>query len=292
VFGDTRRVDNPTIQRRRLGNALRRAREAAGRTQDEAAMVLDAASSKVSRLELGQSGVRLTDLNILLDYYAVAPPEAASMRDLARAGRQRGRWSGYRNVVPQWFRQYMDLELDATSVRWYQTELVPGLLQTESYIRAMHRRPEDQPSDEEVERRVKVRLERQAILHRQSPPEVGFILSESALRRRIGDPETMQEQLHHLADFCDRPNVDLQVYPFAAESFVTSVFGFIMLGFDGMSASVVYLEDFSDAAYLDRPEVLRSYGRLWERLSAAALGPAESRKFILRVADEVKREHE
>ncbi|MEU1884450.1 helix-turn-helix transcriptional regulator [Micromonospora rifamycinica] len=112
----------PTIQRRRLGNALRRAREAAGKNQDEAAEVIDSAGSKISRLELGQSGIRLTDLKLLLDFYGVPPEEAEPLRELARAGRQRGRWTGYRNVVPDWFRQYLDLEADAAEIRWYQSE--------------------------------------------------------------------------------------------------------------------------------------------------------------------------
>lgn len=108
----------------RLGNALKRAREAAGKTQDEAAAVIDSAASKISRLELGQSGIRLTDLKLLLDFYGVTGEDAEPLRDLARAERQRGRWSGYRNVVPDWFRQYLDLEADATEIRWYQPEVL------------------------------------------------------------------------------------------------------------------------------------------------------------------------
>jgi transcriptional regulator with XRE-family HTH domain len=129
---------NPTIQRRRLGNALKRAREQAGKTQEAAPARIDAAASKISRLELGQSGIKLTDLAFLLDFYRVSGEQAESMRDLARAGRQRGRWSGYRNVIPDWFRQYVDLEADASEIRWYQPEVVPGILQIEAYIRAMN----------------------------------------------------------------------------------------------------------------------------------------------------------
>ena len=117
---------NPTIQRRRLGNALRRAREATGKTQDEAAAAIDSASSKVSRLAQGQSGIRLLDPGALLNLYGVSGEQAESMGDLARAGRQKGRWSGYRDVIPDWFRQYLDLEADAAEIRWYQPELIPG----------------------------------------------------------------------------------------------------------------------------------------------------------------------
>ncbi|MBM7077468.1 helix-turn-helix domain-containing protein [Micromonospora humida] len=272
----------PTIQRRRLGNALRRAREAAGKSQDEAAEVIDSASSKVSRMELGQSGIRLTDLKLLLDFYGVSAEEAEPLRELARAGRQRGRWSGYRNVVPDWFRQYLDLEADAAEIRWYQSEVIPGILQTEPYIRAIIDR-------DDVERQVEVRLERQKVIDRPDGPELNFILSESALRRNLGDPAAMRDQLTHLAALADRSNVTIQVFPLDAETYVTASYNFIILRFgEEVASDVVYLETFTDADYLDSPEALRAYNRLWGRLQAAALGPAESRRLMLRIAGEMK----
>ncbi|MBO4159348.1 helix-turn-helix domain-containing protein [Micromonospora antibiotica] len=272
----------PTIQRRRLGNALRRAREAAGKSQDEAAEVIDSASSKVSRMELGQSGIRLTDLKLLLDFYGVSAEEAEPLRELARAGRQRGRWSGYRNVVPDWFRQYLDLEADAAEIRWYQSEVIPGILQTEPYIRALI-------NSEDVERQIAVRLERQKVIDRPDGPELSFILSESALRRNLGDREAMRDQLSQLATLANRPNVTIQVFPLGAETYVVSSFNFIILRFgEEVASDVVYLETFTDADYLDSPEAVRAYNRLWDRLRAAALGPTESRKLILRIADEMK----
>ncbi|MGW1058691.1 helix-turn-helix domain-containing protein [Micromonospora rubida] len=272
----------PTIQRRRLGNALKRAREAAGKTQEEAAEVIDSASSKVSRLELGQSGIRLTDLKLLLDFYGVTGEEAEPLRDLARAGRQRGRWSGYRNVVPDWFRQYLDLEADAAEIRWYQSEVIPGILQIEPYIRTII-------DGDDVERQTAVRLERQKVIDRPDGPELNFILSESALRRTLGEPEAMREQLVHIAALANRPNVTIQVFSLDAETYVTSSYNFIILRFgEEVASDVIYLETFTDADYLDSPEALRAYNRLWDRLRAAALGPAESRKLILRIADEMK----
>jgi len=281
---------NPTIQRRRLGNALKRAREAAGKTQDEAAVVIDAAASKVSRLELGQSGLRATDLNLLLDLYGVSGEQAESMRELARAGRQRGRWSGYRNVIPDWFRQYIDLEADASEIRWYQPEVVPGILQTEPYIRAMNATANGRESGDDVDRQVAVRLERQAIIDQPDGPTLSFILSESALRRNIGDATTMREQLLHLAKVARRSNVEIQVFPFDAQTYEIASYGFIILRFGTETTSdVIYVEDYTDADYLDRPDAVRAYTRLWDRLRAAALGPVESRRLIMRLADEIKR---
>ncbi|GAA4694029.1 helix-turn-helix domain-containing protein [Phytohabitans rumicis] len=281
---------NPTIQRRRLGIALKHAREQAGKTQEEAAERIDAAASKVSRLELGQSGIKLTDLTLLLDFYGVPSEQAESMRELARTGRQRGRWSGYRNVVPDWFRQYVDLEADATEIRWYQPEVVPGILQIEPYARTMITSSPPSSAVEEVDRHVRVRLERQAILERSDAPELGFILSESALRRHIGGPATMRDQLTHLAEISERPHIGLQVLPFDAQTYETASFGFITLRFGHDTTSdVIYLEDYTDAVYLDRPDAVRAYTRLWSRLQAAALGPVESRHLILRVAEEIER---
>ena len=281
---------NPTIQRRRLGLALKRARENAGKTQDEAAAVIDAAASKISRLELGQSGLKLTDLNLLLDLYGVSGGEAEPLRELARAGRQRGRWSTYRNAVPDWFRQYLDLEGDASEIRWYQPEVIPGILQIEPYIRAMNATAHPRLAAEDVDRQVAVRLERQAILRQADGPDLSFILSESALRRTIGDAATMRGQLVHLAEIAKQPNVTLQVFPFDAQTYETASFNFIILRFgDDAASDVIYVETFTDADYLDRPDSVRAYTRLWDRLRAAALGPVESRKLILRMADDMKR---
>ena len=276
----------PMIQRRRLGKALKRARDHAGTTQEEAAAVLDAAASKISRLELGQSGIKLPDLTLLLDFYGVTGEQTERMRDLARAGRQRGRWSGYRNVVPDWFRDYVDLETDASEIRWYQPEVVPGILQTEAYIHAMNATAHPRVTDDEMNRHVKVRLERQAILD-QPDTTLNFILSESALRRNIGDATIMHQQLVHLAELAERPNVELQVLPFDAQTFGAAWIGFIILRFDhDASSDVIYLETFTDADYLDAPDAVQAYSALWSRLSAAAMGQVESRNLIIRLAEE------
>jgi transcriptional regulator with XRE-family HTH domain len=278
----------PTIQRRRLGNALKRARDQAGKTQDEAAAIIDAAASKISRLELGQSGIKLTDLALLLDFYGVSGEQADWMRDLARAGRQRGRWSGYRTVIPDWFRAYVDLEADASEIRWYQPEVVPGILQTEAYIHAMNATAHPRITDEEVNRQVKVRLERQAVLD-QPGTTLSFILSESALRRNIGDATIMRQQLIHLAEAAERPNVELQVLPFDAQTFGAAWIGFTILRFDHDATSdVIYVETYTDGDYRDSQDDVQAYTALWNRLQAAAMGQVESRHLIISLADEKK----
>ncbi|MQA63372.1 MAG: helix-turn-helix domain-containing protein [Actinophytocola sp.] len=277
---------SPTIQRRRLGKALRRAREEARKSQDDAAAAIDAAKSKIVRLEKGHSGLRVTDLNVLLDLYGVTGGDTDWMREMARTGRQRGRWSAYRNVTPDWFVSYLDLEEDASEMRWYQSEVVPGVLQAESYVRAILSTAQPSVADDEVERRVKLRLERRAVLE-STDRVLNFILSESALRRNVGGDVVMAEQLRHLAEVAERSNVQLQVLPFTARTFSAATYGFIVLRFDHDTTSdVVYLEDYTDAAYLDQPEHVRAYNSLWNRLSAAALGQVESRDLIRDIADE------
>lgn len=282
-------MTSPTLQRRRLGIALRRARELANLTQDDAAEAIDAASSKVSRIELGQSGLKLTDLGALIQCYGVPKAEAERLRDLARAGRKRGRWSAFRNITPNWFRDYLDLEDDATQIRWYQPEIVPGVLQTEAYIRAVFTTGGPRSADDEIERLVQLRLDRQAVLER-ADANLHFILSESALCRAVGDPSLMANQLRHIADLGDRSNLDLQVLPFDAQTYTPAYIAVTILRFEqDASTDVVYLEDYTDASYLDIQEPVRAYNALWNRLSAAALGQVESQELLREIADEYER---
>lgn len=277
---------SPTIQRRRLGNALRRAREEAGKTQDEAAGYIDAAASKISRLEMGQSGVKLTDLRLLLAFYEVTGDQAELMRDLARAGRRRGRWTAYAKVIPDWFRAYIDLEADATELHWYQPELVPGILQVESYMRAMKLGAAHPGAGDLSEQHIAVRRARQAIHEQNQPPYMRFILSESAIRRRIGSDAVMVEQLLHLARMAERPNISLRVLPFDTQTIGAAWAGFTIMRFDNDTTSdVVYLEDYTDATYLDSPDEVGVYVDLWNRLRDAVLNQVESRSLILRQAD-------
>jgi transcriptional regulator with XRE-family HTH domain len=277
----------PTIQRRRLGNALRLAREQAGKTQEEAAAAIDARSTKISRIELGQSGLTLTDLRVLFDFYGIAHEDRGWMEDLARAGRKRGRWSAYRKDLPNWFRRFVELESSASEIRWYQTEAVPGILQIEDYIHAMLTTAQPRATDEEVDRQVHVRLQRQSVVQQPDESMLRFILSESAIRRVVGDAPIMRAQLRHIAEMAERPNVELQVLPFDAKTYQAATFAFVILRFESDAASdVVYLEDFTNAAYVDGPDEVQAYTSLWNRLQAAALGPVESRHLILRIAGE------
>jgi transcriptional regulator with XRE-family HTH domain len=280
------------VRRLQLGNELRHAREAAGRTMDEAGVVIERTTSTISRLEHGQTGIRQRDLADLLRSYGADPALIEQLGELARNNSQRGRWSGYRRAYPGWFRMFVDLEEDATSLLHFEVEVMPGLLQTEDYSRTMLSTALANLADDQVENAVRARLHRQAVLTKQDAPRMGFVLSESALRRVVGDARVMRDQLEHLAEIALRPNVQLQVLPFDAPSFGVALFGFTLVRIPAPGAAgpldFVYLEDYVDARYHDDKADVEAYTALWNRLQAAALGPVESRTFVLEVASSVR----
>ncbi len=276
-------MPTPTVRRLQLGNELRRVREAAGKTPAEAARLLGSNASKISRLELGQSGIAIGDVKLLLEFYGDEPAHIEWMMNLARNNRERGRWTGYRAAFPEWFRTYVDLERDAEDIRWTEIELVPGLLQTENYTRALHADAQPFGAAPGVDSLVRALLERQEVLDRADPPTVNFIMSESCVRRFVGGRAIMIEQLEHLAELSMRPRIQLQVLPFDTDPRDNAglpIYRFTLLRIPapGVSSSLVlvYIEDMDDARYIDDKRSVRIYEALWGRMQAAALGPAET----------------
>ncbi|MGP4018150.1 helix-turn-helix domain-containing protein [Saccharopolyspora sp. 5N708] len=274
----------PTVRRLQLGNELRHVRQKAGREQSEAAAALDCGIGKISRLELGQGGISKGDLKLLLEFYGVDPNEMQWMFELARTRSSRGRWGGYRSVFPEWFRMYVDLETDADDIRQVQGEIIPGILQTEAYIRAMDTASARRES-EDIDSNVAARQERQTILTQAKPATASFILSESCLRRQVGTVWVMREQLDRLSEVALQQNANLQVLPFDVETPGGGIsFDFTMLRIpsNGIAADLefVYVECLDDARYLDDKDAVATYARLWNQLQAAALSPKESLKVI------------
>ncbi|MBE9375993.1 helix-turn-helix domain-containing protein [Saccharopolyspora sp. HNM0983] len=281
----------PTVRRLQLGNELRHARTAAGLELTDAAKILDCAPTKISRLELGQSGITKGDLLLLLHEYGDTEEHKQWMVELARTRSARGRWSGYRAAFPEWFRQYVDLETDANDIRQIQNEIIPGILQVEAYIRALHAATPRADGDE-LDARVKARQERQTIFTRESPPNASFVLSESCLRRQIGEAEVMREQIAYLMKMALLDNIHLQVIPFGAQTFGGDMsFDFTLLTIPtpgGDDLEFVYIESYDDARYLDGKDSVAAYGGLWNRVQAAALGPKESLKLLEAVDGEYR----
>jgi transcriptional regulator with XRE-family HTH domain len=281
-----------TMQKRQLGNELRRLRDAAGLRQDEAAERLGRNSNKISRVENGKVSISSLELDTLLALYKASEKDKLWCRELAKGTRRRGRPRNesllYRG--PQWFRAFQDFEQGATEVMVVGSEVIPGNLQTEDYTRGIFAGGGNDPNTQDVDDHIRLRQARQAILTRPNAPQCSFVLSESALRRRIGDAKVMATQLDHLAELALLPNVTIQIIPFGTQSYVDVGSDFTIFRFDeDTSTDIVYLEIYGDALYLDKPpEIVRRYTDLMSRLHRIALGPVESRIFILDLAHQIE----
>ena len=204
---------SPAIRRTRLGSELRRLREQAGLTCEAVGRQLECSGTRVSRLETGRISVRPGDVREMLDLYGVAGREAGDLVRLAREVRRKSWWHAYSRIVPPWFGSYLGLESEAGGLRDFQPMAVPALLQTEEYARAVLRAAPDGGAGDPAGLQVALRMQRQAILTRPSPPGLRVVIGEGALRAQAGGPAVMRAQLSRLAGLAARPAITLQVLP-------------------------------------------------------------------------------
>jgi Domain of unknown function (DUF5753)/Helix-turn-helix domain len=265
----------PTVRRMLVGSQLRRLRTEAGISREQAGEAIRASEWKIHRLENGQVGFKDRDIIDLLALYGVTDPEeTAAIATMAREANAPGWWQQYGDLLPQWFRAYVDLESAAALIRTYEGQLVPGLLQTTGYMRAVIRGAQLNQSPEEAERRVALRLTRQQLLERADAPLLWAVVDEAALRRPIGGREVMRAQLERLIDATKLPNVTLQILSYGAGAHPALVGAFSILRFaDGELPDVVYLEHLTNAVYLDRREDLDQYLHVMETISVRAEPP-------------------
>ena len=268
----------PTVRRMLLGAQLRRLRTEAGLSREEAAEAIRASPWKIHRLENGQVGVRERDIADLVARYGVTDPvEIASFVALAREANQPGWWNAYSDLLPQWFRAYVDLEAVAAQIRTYQGQLVPGLLQTEAYMRALMRSTLRDNRPEEIDRRVSLRLTRQRLLTRDDGPQLWAVMDEAALRRPVGGVKVLRAQLERLIEAATLPRVSLQVLPFEAGAHAAMVGAFSILRFaDEELPDVVYLEHVTNADYLDRREDVEAYAHIMSSVGVRAIHPDQT----------------
>jgi hypothetical protein len=190
-----------------------------------------------------------------------------------------GWWRDYADVVPGWFDAFVGLEDAASQIRAYEVQYVPGLLQTEDYARGVITLGYSNP--QEIRRRVALRMARQAVMARPDPPSLAVVLDEALLRRPIGGTRAMREQLAHLVEMSQRPGVTIQVIPFQAGGYAETGGSFSLMHFaEHDLPDVVYLEQLASAQYLDKPDTVADYAAVIERLSAAALSPADTRELL------------
>ena len=279
---------SPTVRRKRLGIELRRLREHAELTCEDVGRRLECSGTRISRMETGRISVRPGDVRELLEVYGVTGAEADSLVQLAREARRKGWWHTYGRVLPTWFEAYIGLESEAVRLRDFQPLVMPGLLQTEDYARAVLRAAPHAGSGAEVDRQVALRMERQKILSQPSPPDVCLVLSESVLRVQVGGPAVMRAQLRRLTDAAERPNITLQVLPSTTAAHAQPISPFTMLEFaDAADPAVVYLEHLTGSLFLENEDEVRRYRVVFDHLRAEALGTSQSVGLIGQVAAEL-----
>jgi hypothetical protein len=273
---------SPTIRRRRLGRALRDLRVRAGLTGSAAGAAVERSGSWISRVEGGRVGLRGRDLRDLLDLYELRDARRRDeLEALAREGKQRGWWSKYAEDLPELLVVYIGLEDEARAIRGFQDGVVPGLLQTESYCRAVISQslPVLPPmSPAEIESRVEVRMARQAHVHRK-PVQLQYLLDEAVLYRTIGGTETLGEQLEHLSMVAREPHIDIRAVPFTRGDRIVPAGSFSIMSFP-QDPDAVWHDLPAGHTYLDEDEDVEMYNRILERLTEAALDPEETSELI------------
>lgn len=259
-------------------------------TCEEVGSRLLVSGSKISRLETGRRGIQPRDVRDLLDLYGVDDEDKReALMTLTRQARQKGWWHRYGEAIPEWFEVYVGLEAEASTLRTYEAELVPGLLQTVDYARAVHRAADTEGSSQEIERRLEIRMARQELLTRPASPRFWAVMNEAVIRRVVGGQGLMRLQLERLAEAAELPNVTLQILPFGAGAHAAMLSSFHVLEFpERVDPDVVYLENMTGALYLEKPAEVDRYILAFDHLKAKALDPDESVTLIARVAKELR----
>ncbi|MET8574329.1 helix-turn-helix transcriptional regulator [Streptomyces sp. NPDC005012] len=275
---------NPTVRRRRLGQELRRLREQKGMTAEEVAERLLVSQSKISRLENGRRSISQRDVRDLCGVYEVEDQRIVdSLMQMAKDSRQQGWWHSFGDIP---YSVYIGLETDAASLRVYDPQVVPGLLQTRQYAEALITGALPETAAADIEKRVQVRLRRQQRINAQENPlRLWTVLDEAALKRIVGNRAVMREQLEHLVEQAQLPHVTVQVIPFELGAHPGLNGQYAILEFpDASDSSVVYIEGVTSDLYLEKPNDVQKYSVMYEHLRAQALNVEQSRQFIEDIA--------
>jgi DNA-binding XRE family transcriptional regulator len=281
------------LVRRYIGRKFEQLRRRAGISQDDAANRLQRGRATIIRMEAGDEAVRFKDAETkaMLELYEASPADVdllMAMTAETRNGRRKSWWHDYTETsLPPWFQMYITLEDSAEVIHTYESDLVPGLLQTRRYAEAVMHRPDGYTPDEEVQRRVEVRMERQSLLARPRSPHLKAILSETVLRRAVGGREAMAEQLRRLAEVGRQTNVSVRVLPFAAGEHAGMLGAFSLFDFpvdprsgEPLEPTLVYAEAWTGAMYLNKPKEAAAHRRVWDDLAEQALAEDASREMI------------
>ncbi|MFF8594758.1 helix-turn-helix domain-containing protein [Streptomyces sp. NPDC015220] len=270
-----------------LGRRLRQLRERAGVSFGEAARAIEVTALTIRRMEKAEVGLRVPYVRELLRAYGVPAAEIDDFVALAREANKPGWWYKYRDVLPDWFRAYVSLESEASVIRLYEPHYVPGLLQTYDYARALLRVGFPNASEEDLARRVDLRVRRQDLLAKPDAPAVWAILDETVLRRPVGGTEVMRAQLDRLIEVLDTPKVRIQVMRFAAGAHPGAYgpFHHFRFGFSELP-DVVYTENLTGSVYYDRPEDVVAHLEVLDRMSVQAEPVDRTRDILVELRKE------
>ncbi|MBF6328563.1 helix-turn-helix domain-containing protein [Nocardia transvalensis] len=276
-------ITGSTMPRRQLGRRLRDLRNRARMTTRVAAQRLEWSEAKIWRIETGQTSLRGLDVEAMCKIYGAPADVVEPLTALARETKARGWWAEYGDVIAEGFEVYIGLEEAASRLCTYENELVPGLLQTESYTRAMLSAARPDMSATEMDRRIAVRVARQALLARaEAPVRLDAVITESMLRRRIGDREVTIGQLEHLRRMCDLPTVEIRLVPDDSGYHDGLNSGrFVLLEFDTEAGDlpeppVVYVETFTGSAYFDKEHEIDRYRAAFASIKSVAVDAREA----------------
>jgi transcriptional regulator with XRE-family HTH domain len=290
--GNMAATSSPTVKRRRLAAELHACREEAGLTIDDAADQLEWSAAKISRIENARVRVLPRDTKQLLRIYGVkeGSPVWDMLLMLAREAHQKGWWHAYGDAVGESLKTLIGLEAAAATLRTYESECVPGLMQTEDYARAIIRSGPSAVTDEDIESYVTVRMARQERLAESSEAELWAVVGEGAIRRRVGGVDIMRSQLAQLLQTSYRPDVTLQVLPFDAGAHAGMGGSFMMLGYDDPAdPDVVYVNYSTGNIFLEKHEEVTRSALIFNHLCAVALSVGQSREMLSRFQDELAR---
>ncbi|MGW0365292.1 helix-turn-helix domain-containing protein [Streptomyces sp. NPDC002990] len=280
---------NPTVRRRRLGMELRKLREDKGMTAEQVAERLLVSQSKISRLENGRRSISQRDVRDLCDVYEVEDRRLVeSLMQMAKDSRQQGWWHAFGDIP---YSVYIGLETDAASLRTYEPQMVPGLLQTPEYAHALIRGAQPETAAADVDKRVQVRMHRQKRLSEtdNNNAEVGplrlwAVIDEAALRRHVGNPKLMIQQLEYLIEQSEQPYITVQVMPFSMGAHPGVNGQYSILEFpDASDSTVVYIEGVTSDLYLEKANDVQKYSVMYEHLRAQALNVDQTRQFIAEI---------
>ncbi|MEU5848756.1 helix-turn-helix domain-containing protein [Saccharopolyspora shandongensis] len=280
---DSATGSGPTARRLVLGSQLRRLREASGISREDAGYAIRGSGSKISRLELGRVGFKERDVVDLLTLYGVTDQsEHESFLNLVRRSNEPGWWHRFNDLMPSWFQDYVGLEESAARIQTYEIQFVPGLLQTEKYARAVATQGRPEFPEDELDRRVRLRMQRQKLFTQPKAPRLWAVIDESVLHRPIGGREVLREQIQFLLDATAMSSVTLQILPFElGRSGAEGAFTILRFA-EPELPDIVYLEHLCGALYLDKPDEVEVYSKVSHRLAVDAQTPEQTRKTLLK----------